>query len=227
MCSECQKKDWPSHSMSLCKKPFDSVGLPFVLTVAKSQLNESCLRSQLTEMSLQSISAVNLKDNHNFEIILIDEAPKKVTLNDLINELANSMTLRIQLKWSNAARSVAPKANSLSVSTDLSRFLDLSDTCTNQRESSTSIHDCMRLFTEPEILSSDNPWYCSNCKAHQKAKKQMHLWKLSKYLMITLKRFHAHKASEQPYSSNNYLNYLIQNRLAYNKLNLFVQFPIK
>lgn len=85
----------------------------------------------------------------------------------------------------------------------------------------------MKLFTEPETLTEENPWYCSNCKEHQKAKKQMSLWKLSKYLIITLKRFHAHKASDAPHSSNTYLNYLIQNRLAYNKLNTFIDYPIK
>ena len=85
----------------------------------------------------------------------------------------------------------------------------------------------MKTFSEPEILTDENPWYCSNCKEHRKAKKQMSLWKLSKYLIITLKRFHANKASDTPHSSNTYLNYLIQNRLAYNKLNTLIDFPIK
>lgn len=99
-----------------------------------------------------------------------------------------------------------------------------------------TLDDCIRLFTYAEKLTSENPWYCSKCKKHQEATKQMSLWKLPKYLIISLKRFQASKASdsfgrEDDVSRFSMLNprlsYFLQNRVVFNKLNTFIDFPLR
>ena len=91
----------------------------------------------------------------------------------------------------------------------------------------TNLDDCLNLFTKPEKLTKDNPWYCSNCKKHQEATKQMHIWRLPKYLIVTLKRFQASKASDSIGMINPLFSHLLQNRVVYNKLNNHVNFPIR
>ncbi|KAF0295648.1 Ubiquitin carboxyl-terminal hydrolase 19 [Amphibalanus amphitrite] len=64
------------------------------------------------------------------------------------------------------------------------------------------LHQCLRLFTEPERLSPGEAWYCPRyvlsvgeawhcprCKAHREAEKQLSLWRLPLNLIIQLKRF--------------------------------------
>eukprot|EP00731_Ephydatia_muelleri_P021821 Em0014g412a len=51
------------------------------------------------------------------------------------------------------------------------------------------LHDCLKLFTKEEVLSSDNEWYCPQCKELKGATKKFDLWKLPQVLVIHLKRF--------------------------------------
>ena len=51
------------------------------------------------------------------------------------------------------------------------------------------LDDCIKLFTEKEILSKDDPWYCPGCKDFRQASKQLELWKIPECLVIHLKRF--------------------------------------
>ncbi|CAG5125435.1 unnamed protein product, partial [Candidula unifasciata] len=52
-----------------------------------------------------------------------------------------------------------------------------------------TLHHCLELFTEPEILSPEEAWYCPSCKKHVEASKQMTIWRLPYILIIQLKRF--------------------------------------
>ncbi|XP_065845579.1 ubiquitin carboxyl-terminal hydrolase 15-like isoform X2 [Oscarella lobularis] len=71
-----------------------------------------------------------------------------------------------------------------------------------------TLHDCIKLFTEKETLSEEDPWYCSKCKEHRQADKTMTLWKLPEVLVVHLKRF--------SYS-----------RYWRDKLDTYVEFPIE
>ncbi|KAL8582060.1 hypothetical protein ACOMHN_028041 [Nucella lapillus] len=51
------------------------------------------------------------------------------------------------------------------------------------------LEDCLRLFTDAEQLSEQDPWYCPQCQRHQQATKKFDLWSLPGYLIIHLKRF--------------------------------------
>lgn len=52
-----------------------------------------------------------------------------------------------------------------------------------------TLEQCLDWFTEPEILSSDEAWYCPTCKDHREASKTLSLWRLPHTLIIQLKRF--------------------------------------
>ncbi|KAK3104177.1 hypothetical protein FSP39_025069 [Pinctada imbricata] len=52
-----------------------------------------------------------------------------------------------------------------------------------------TINQCLDLFTEPEVLSPEEAWYCPRCKEHREATKQMTIWRLPHTLIIQLKRF--------------------------------------
>lgn len=52
-----------------------------------------------------------------------------------------------------------------------------------------TLNDCLQAFTTEEILSEEDPWYCSNCKQHRQASKKFDLWRLPQVLVIHLKRF--------------------------------------
>lgn len=52
-----------------------------------------------------------------------------------------------------------------------------------------TLDQCLTLFTEPEVLSPEEAWYCPKCKQHREATKEMSLWRLPPVLIIQLKRF--------------------------------------
>ncbi|CAN8025440.1 unnamed protein product [Ixodes persulcatus] len=57
------------------------------------------------------------------------------------------------------------------------------------KEDGISLDQCLRLFTEPEVLSPQEAWYCPSCKEHRQATKELSLWRLPPVLIIQLKRF--------------------------------------
>lgn len=63
----------------------------------------------------------------------------------------------------------------------------------------TSLLTCLELFSEAEVLSGDNQWYCSRCKKHVNAKKEMNIWKASKYLILQLNRFKVNRMPSSYY----------------------------
>jgi ubiquitin carboxyl-terminal hydrolase 4/11/15 len=52
-----------------------------------------------------------------------------------------------------------------------------------------SLYNCFSLFTEQEKLAPTEMWYCSNCKDHKEAFKEMQFWDFPDLLVIQLKRF--------------------------------------
>jgi hypothetical protein len=184
------------------------------------------------------------------ELVEIDRAGKmkkiKLELNSKLEDFCEYLASRataqssggengvfnLNLKWLNVNNSLRPK-------TTHHKLINLKtiENENHNHQMSSTLDDCFRLFTQPERLNSENPWYCSKCKKHQEATKQMSLWKLPKYLIITLKRFQATKASDNFFGMNeetsrfmmmnSRFSYLLQNRVVYNKLNTFIDFPIK
>lgn len=52
-----------------------------------------------------------------------------------------------------------------------------------------SLDDCLAEFTKEETLAEGDEWYCSECKAHKRAKKQFSVYSTPDHLIIHLKRF--------------------------------------
>merc|ERR1719193_304849 len=67
---------------------------------------------------------------------------------------------------------------------------------------------CLDAFTEEEVLTEDNAWYCSKCSKFQTATKKIDLWRLPDLLVIHLKRFSFDRVFRQ-------------------KINSLVNFPLK
>jgi len=62
---------------------------------------------------------------------------------------------------------------------------------------SISLYDCLRLFTSEEQLSSEDAWYCSECKEFREAYKKFDIWSAPKLLVVQLKRFSAGRYSRE------------------------------
>ncbi|CAE6484906.1 unnamed protein product [Rhizoctonia solani] len=52
-----------------------------------------------------------------------------------------------------------------------------------------TLSDCLDELTKVERLGVDDSWYCSRCKQHRQATKQLQLWSLPTILVLQLKRF--------------------------------------
>lgn len=52
-----------------------------------------------------------------------------------------------------------------------------------------NLDQCLRLFSKPEVLGEHDLWYCSDCKEHREASKQIEIWETPDILSIHLKRF--------------------------------------
>ncbi|CAJ0955750.1 unnamed protein product [Ranitomeya imitator] len=78
-----------------------------------------------------------------------------------------------------------------------------------KKKMTVALRDCIQLFTKTEVLGEHDPWYCPNCRKHQRATKKFDLWSLPKILVVVhLKRF----------SYNRYWR---------DKLDAVVEFPIR
>ncbi|KAJ9100966.1 hypothetical protein QFC19_005362 [Naganishia cerealis] len=76
-----------------------------------------------------------------------------------------------------------------------------------RKQRGVSLDDCLDEFSKIETLGENDLWYCSNCKKHQPASKQMEIYQLPDILVICMKRF----------GSSGY----------YRKIDEFVDFPIE
>ncbi|GLE01821.1 hypothetical protein PINS_up010659 [Pythium insidiosum] len=52
-----------------------------------------------------------------------------------------------------------------------------------------SIQDCLKAYTEQELLDDGDSYYCSKCKTHRAVTKKISLYRLPQVLVVHLKRF--------------------------------------
>ena len=62
-------------------------------------------------------------------------------------------------------------------------------TTSQAKKSRTTLTDCFKYFTNKEILSDEDLWFCPTCKLLKKASKKIDLWLLPQVLIVQLKRF--------------------------------------
>ena len=143
-------------------------------------------------MSSHTVEIENMDENNenNFELeINADSNINKLkpislsSISEILENLNNTnnascsnkpshLTLKLQMKWKNQ--------KGFEVKTNFKKINDQTPLNNGNDLFSLNLNDCLKLFTHPEKLTSDNPWYCSKCKKHQEATKQMSLWKLPK-----------------------------------------------
>jgi ubiquitin carboxyl-terminal hydrolase 4/11/15 len=78
-------------------------------------------------------------------------------------------------------------------------------------EETVTLDHCLEMFTAPEQLGPEDPWYCNRCKEFRQATKKLDLWRLPPVLVVHLKRF----------------SYRGRNYISRDKLDTFVDFPIE
>ena len=73
---------------------------------------------------------------------------------------------------------------------------NLSDPMTSTVEGSgcISIEDCLKLFTTPETIDSENKPFCSKCKKKRKSTKQFGIFRMPQVLVVHLKRFNNNRS---------------------------------
>jgi ubiquitin C-terminal hydrolase len=59
----------------------------------------------------------------------------------------------------------------------------------NSSGTTVSLRDCFSQYRNVENLGSDDLWYCSKCKDHVEATKQLDLYTIPPVLIIDVKRF--------------------------------------
>lgn len=79
----------------------------------------------------------------------------------------------------------------------------------NSDTSGTNIYDCLDSFSCSEILDEENKWSCPKCKVKRRIQQSCFIQKFPKILILHLKRF--------SFINRNYVN----------KINEFVDFPLK
>lgn len=57
---------------------------------------------------------------------------------------------------------------------------------------SLSLYDCLKAFSESELLDEQNPWFCPTCQKNQCATKTLSVWRYPDFLIVYLKRFVFH-----------------------------------
>ncbi len=145
--AECQKSDWKRHSLSVCCKDLDVVGLPFVICLRERDITnksdfEELLNKRLFEESICSADIYNFATN-KFELNQIDfvgdaRVGKRVGANDLFDALkayldegsSEPFDLNLELKWYNLGNNndnASSKKNLLKIETNLDRLQDFSN----------------------------------------------------------------------------------------------------
>jgi len=92
------------------------------------------------------------------------------------------------------------------------------------------LEDCLSLFTQSEVLSKEDPWYCGGCKDFVQASKKFDLWKLPELLVVHLKRFsytrfvQVYHVVERCDDADGCVS--VADRVWRDKIDTFVDFPI-
>lgn len=159
------------------------VGLPFFVLL-KSKENYQHIKKLIRE----KLKILMDKQCYNFEftISIVNSSGKTIeTLKPYINEdITIEQTMFLSVDWDLSI--INKQDNNLS-------FLkpEIHSSCEKPKTNTTvvSLYDCLDLFTEKETLTKENSWYCSNCKDHKEATKQLSVWNAPNILLIHLKRF--------------------------------------
>lgn len=196
---ECQGADWQKHK-SICRERY--VGVPFIIEVQDKPLKLDLFHE--LDRWLEFSMSVNGPD------------PNPVTPSSVLMTALEQQEAFILYKYSNSKELPISRKDKLDLCNTTRIVIEWGVNvivCPKVKKScgasGPTISDCLRLFTEPEVLAAEEAWHCPNCKENRKATKELSLWKLPEVLIIQLKRFS------------------LQNRLWRQKVDDLVDFPIE
>lgn len=103
---------------------------------------------------------------------LLEQCDKELkTVKDIDN-------CKIEMNWAKEQKEINKMMNNWREEKDIKDEMENEEEEKEKKEvNKTSIYECMKEFATPEILDEKNPWFCSNCKNHKQAMKQMQVYK--------------------------------------------------
>ncbi|RWS25287.1 hypothetical protein B4U80_07359 [Leptotrombidium deliense] len=200
----CQKKDWNEHKKTCHYQP-EPVGCPFLITLPRSKCTVKNLNQLSSEYSKHSVDVFhpesrtpngdidncmeNTTSNSSRKFVLrnlsrdviadSDDIPSEIFFGDFQEKSY------VTMEWMNN-----DKESLIVESKDLDHSYDILEAEKVQNEVvDISLEECLQMFTEPEVLTPQEAWYCPRCKEHREASKQLTLWRLPQILVVQLKRF--------------------------------------
>lgn len=109
-------------------------------------------------------------------------------LNDFVGEDQNMFFVNVFLRTPNNASVKVDLKRLKHCEFDRSADLTFESNDLNSFNNEYSIEDLLRSFSKPEILGTDNMWYCSSCQMHVQATKTMQIYKSPRVLVLHLKK---------------------------------------
>uniref|UniRef100_A0A0R3S6I2 Ubiquitin carboxyl-terminal hydrolase n=1 Tax=Elaeophora elaphi TaxID=1147741 RepID=A0A0R3S6I2_9BILA len=190
---ECQVADWPDHKTSCRSRTHaEAVGQPFIISLPKKRATYSNIMRNLESRCKHSVNVFQppVENNNDASVDQLESSPAL--------DLPNGTFLSINwwnLKCGKEYLTVETKRD---VAIVLLQDIDVEKTAYYQKMSSSmassssiasnpSLYDMLAMFSETERLKPEE--YCSKCKEHVEATKQLVLYRLPPVLIIQLKRF--------------------------------------
>lgn len=192
-----QTPDAPGHFLDGTSPTFDEAVMETEKTISEMEISTNakvmdasiCPKAKGQQPVRLVIGQQSEKERFKppFQIRAVDKFGQNLSWVDAIEDKGNeplnlSQYEHIAMDWDNNSR----HTNYVLVQ---SKELDYETEDEENERLLPNLDDCLKLFTEPEVLTSKDSWYCPNCKEHREATKQLSLWRLPPVLIIQLKRF--------------------------------------
>jgi len=220
---KCQRAHWSQHKFD-CRKTFQHISIPFIIKIPKFKWTFCDLCNYLTQLSISKYVNVEFIENKNNKKLGIGELTSN--FNDFPlefkpfewNRMSNSSCLTPLhdqgvkiIDFSNIkflAMDWLSDPNRKVYASISMKNIEYESTAEMKGNENLQLQDCVKLFTEAEILDPEEAWYCPHCKQSKEATKKLSLCSLPEVLIIQLKRF-------------SFKNYLWRD-----KIDTFVNFPM-
>jgi len=225
-CSEeCQRSDWDAHKRE-CRAFFNPFGVPFLLSVPRQGTTPKQLYLKIWGSLRRYIAFQKEKNPSSATLFARPQAlftlkyMEGAKINTAVEESEEpldfdySVIISADWEWKEQAGFFG-EALARPVEDHASMAQPAVDT-------PVGLKDCIRLFSEEELLEDSDSWFCPGCKLHQPAKKQLTLWSLPEILVVHLKRFASKKASGHSAMEGLLSRY----GLLRDKLTTLVEFPL-
>lgn len=180
---DCQSKHWLAHCKVCTKDLKMSVGIPFYITLNKTELTYQTIEESLRTLAKHSIENINrisakneIVDNTtsnpvdlgincnlviktSFKVNVNDETCVNLTQENLTFDMLSKVSCLI-LEWQTSLPEEGK--SKIEICSKIVPTHDVSATNSiPAEESKCTLHDCLKLFMEPEKLDEKESWYVS------------------------------------------------------------------